>query len=745
MNEHMMPIPSRIYNAAVGGHVAGADQIIDDKTGFTLDKVAGGALEEKTYTLGSDNGMGRVVLRKNLVEGVNTLTQNMINKNNTIYIIQYDFILDEDITIPDNCVLKFDGGSISGEHIINTNNTVILDKADNSILCNIAGSINGDVCLDWFITSNDWNTQDVVRLSYALTNLTNSNYYFSKDTYTTSNKITITNKNKIILNGNNCVILGQQGVYTGDSFFINAYVNSLEIFNFTLKYFVVGIQIPYNIDINNIEIYNIETYNVEEVIRVNNNINFSSDLQIKIHDCKFKELENGIVVEPNNVSYLCIENIKIDNIRLNSAITYNIRQSHGINKYYWLSGIHVLCHNSNVLIKNTSYIRNVNIENIQVQRASEITNYSSSTSYDCYGIAVKFNTLDGNYCNIIDCNVSNIILYDDSTYTAKIGIYAASYISHIINCKCVNAGISEAVISVKRNHQAVIKNCIIHNTITGITIPSHNGVEGIMCGNCLIDSCDISGTYYLCLSDGGSVTINNTKATNIQNIQGCYNAASGAHIGDLYVNNSNIYTTSLINGNNNDLNNRDIIITNSIIDFVGLGGNIVAISNFIIKNSRILITRTHEYPTRLQTTSPIENLVLENNIIRDTTENISQSMINQNCNARHVYLINNNLYGPIIYFQEQWREINSNVVIILVKDNFLENSCFTIDTNIADYTTKLALENNYGYNAVPATIIGTSTLRTKNHTKGTYYFDTTLGKPIWWNGTGWVDATGTPV
>ena len=97
MSEHISPIPSRIYNAAVGGHVAGADQIIDDKTGLTLDKVAGGALEEKEYTSGSNNGMGRVVLRKNLVEGVNTLTQSMINKNNTIYVIQYDFILDEDI------------------------------------------------------------------------------------------------------------------------------------------------------------------------------------------------------------------------------------------------------------------------------------------------------------------------------------------------------------------------------------------------------------------------------------------------------------------------------------------------------------------------------------------------------------------------------------------------------------------------------------------------------------------------
>ncbi len=28
---------------------------------------------------------------------------------------------------------------------------------------------------------------------------------------------------------------------------------------------------------------------------------------------------------------------------------------------------------------------------------------------------------------------------------------------------------------------------------------------------------------------------------------------------------------------------------------------------------------------------------------------------------------------------------------------------------------------------------------------GQYYFDTTLGIPIWWNGTNWVDATGATV
>ena len=119
MSEYKIPIPSRVYNAAVGGHVAGADQIIDDKTGLTLDKVAGGALEEKEYTSSSNNGMGRVVLRKNLVNGVNTLTQSMINKSNTIYVIQYDFDLNgEEIEIPTNCILNFNGGQINNGILI---------------------------------------------------------------------------------------------------------------------------------------------------------------------------------------------------------------------------------------------------------------------------------------------------------------------------------------------------------------------------------------------------------------------------------------------------------------------------------------------------------------------------------------------------------------------------------------------------------------------------------------------------
>ena len=56
--------------------------------------------------------------------------------------------------------------------------------------------------------------------------------------------------------------------------------------------------------------------------------------------------------------------------------------------------------------------------------------------------------------------------------------------------------------------------------------------------------------------------------------------------------------------------------------------------------------------------------------------------------------------------------------------------------------------NNYTWNVteIPIVLRGASTARpTANLYSGLCYFDTTLGKPIWYTGSGWVDATGTTV
>ena len=72
-----------------------------------------------------------VILKPNMVDDVNTLTQAMVNQANTKYVIKYDYTLGGDINIPANCVLEFDGGSIaaSGNNdTITGNNTIYIGK-----------------------------------------------------------------------------------------------------------------------------------------------------------------------------------------------------------------------------------------------------------------------------------------------------------------------------------------------------------------------------------------------------------------------------------------------------------------------------------------------------------------------------------------------------------------------------------------------------------------------------------------
>lgn len=106
------------------------------------------SLKDRKYEPDNYSGLGRVILRKNIVEiedpiygktRKNSLYQDMINKENTIYEIRYDFDLNgQEITIPEGCVLEFQGGSLSNGTII-LNNTKILPY--------------GGVIKDYFITA----------------------------------------------------------------------------------------------------------------------------------------------------------------------------------------------------------------------------------------------------------------------------------------------------------------------------------------------------------------------------------------------------------------------------------------------------------------------------------------------------------------------------------------------------------------------------------------------------------------
>lgn len=125
--------------------------------------------KDKAYDPASFSGMGRVYLRKNVTKvqdpntretkTVNLLTQKMLGKENTIYVIQYDYNLNgQTINVPENCILKFEGGSLSNGTITGNNTSIVagLTKvfSTNTILNGIWNV--GEAYPEWFgAKSND--------------------------------------------------------------------------------------------------------------------------------------------------------------------------------------------------------------------------------------------------------------------------------------------------------------------------------------------------------------------------------------------------------------------------------------------------------------------------------------------------------------------------------------------------------------------------------------------------------------
>ena len=151
---------------------------------------------DKTYNEADYSGLGRVYLRKNIVNvedpvtgnivKMNYLTQSMISKENTIYIVQYSYNLNgQTITIPSGCVLKFEGGSISNGSIKGTDTNIIAPQIRifNTILLSGTWKVR-DIFDDWF----DFN---------ATTNFDNINNFYNISILQSDDL-----ENNVILKGN---------------------------------------------------------------------------------------------------------------------------------------------------------------------------------------------------------------------------------------------------------------------------------------------------------------------------------------------------------------------------------------------------------------------------------------------------------------------------------------------------------------------------------------------------------------
>ena len=137
------------------------------------------SLKDREYNPEDFSGLGRVILRKNIVDvedptygkvKKNVLYQDMINKENTIYEIRYDFDLNgQEITIPEGCVLDFQGGSVSNGAIVYSKSVIAAKplKIFDKIIAK--GSVIVDsIYPEWWGAKADDNTDCLPALENAV-------------------------------------------------------------------------------------------------------------------------------------------------------------------------------------------------------------------------------------------------------------------------------------------------------------------------------------------------------------------------------------------------------------------------------------------------------------------------------------------------------------------------------------------------------------------------------------------------
>lgn len=183
----------------------------EDLTSVNVSGVDVIKFKDKAYAPTAYSGLGRKYLRKNIVNGVNVLTQDMIPVaetageedpgRNTIYVIQYDYDLNgQTIKVPSGCVLEFDGGSLRNGNII-CNHTFMEGKPifNNIIIDGLL--INEKLFISWFgisandiETNNDKKWKDIIESSKN----TGSSVFVEEGTYGIFDQIDIVSYTSII-------------------------------------------------------------------------------------------------------------------------------------------------------------------------------------------------------------------------------------------------------------------------------------------------------------------------------------------------------------------------------------------------------------------------------------------------------------------------------------------------------------------------------------------------------------------
>lgn len=674
----------------------------------------------KSYVPNSQSGLGRNYVRKNISNSINVFNQDLINQSDTIYHIQYDYNLQgQTITLPANVVLNFEGGSFSNGSLVFNNTKIITNRSGIFNSIQVSGIIqNNTILLSW------WSN---VEYGELLNNLIASNDYITIDKdieITTPINIqkgcTIVSdlKNIISLTDNNSYIAGiniTSGNVTINN--IHLLLNDLDVKGI----YAHGSSEAYigNININNVDVSHFGS---------KSGIDFEYVENSQISKCKVFDSTayNG------SVSLGAIYAVYSSNIRVESCDVYNVHPK-GINFHRSQN-----CIATNCFVTDTTSIYAIGI----------YTQESDHVVYDnCIVTRAK-----GSGCKI--SSKSNNVIVKNCSFIDISGGYA---------------------IAMQGSSNSIFENCYIE-TSTTILVDAHPDANGSDAYNNSISGCTFKCTgtqpYLFDVRQGASKTgggMYNNILVRIENntiINDGYSIIFNAGCSELYI-------------NNNIINNPINCVRSYLLDSFEFNNNIVNYSSaksgdiYIIlltgnQKNRNIIVRNNTINAN-QVTSNIQAFYFSG--IEQTLEVSNNKLFGSfkggfNLSGDNVIVTDNEMQGitgflPVIITNTTTVKATGNRIkncdsafnsidITSVSGIFTNNKAENSGKFVAAFSKSLqsvVANNNDNINFINYPTIGTTanrpTLSSTN--KGFQYYDITINKPMWWNGSNWVDGTGTTV
>lgn len=732
----------------------------------------------------TSKGKGYIILRtnKSLLE--------QITQENTIYEVRYNFDLGGTLLeMPNNCVLYFKGGSINNGKITGSGLRTINKNRGTSVFTN---GVNLNDEQDWLKASEIGMIPDNESLAYVNDNILDNvisegkyleldgHYYFS-NTHNISGVLKIKNG---------------ELTYTKDIFIVPEEGASLTFENVKIKgvdHFIQKLSLNYVIKEIIFNGCTIEHIRVCKIVGANvlyENTPYGLE-RFSVTNCKFYDMENSsFIMQDLVISKECVFNYNYVDMFKYSLLNFGKNNNYSNITDNEIYGADVVFKGNVIkgaVCNNDSYytpllldgVKNAYYEGNVVSNMIGIGN--GNITYDCYGSASNYTCKDNVFTNI--CQLP------------KGGVMAAT-ISEIFKCKG-GGGIKKAINNIWSIDFAECREILAENGIT-FTDEAFGAINqlGLLKLTSVTDEIQFLNNT---ITIRGGKLAGNTSSIDIKKITIDGNTFNL----DSYVNNSGLFPNW--NGNSEFItitNNKVTINDDSDFTFCGKPGQREYRSNAVVVVSNNIVNRPVAIPALNARMTVINNIqkMLNNsqtafNIRGAEEPSVIESYINFNGSREFKLTSSVREFKNVDYNYTIHNTSNSHYLGVLVLSGVSADLIFEcgdkIEFRAKNTDDEISVTDKYGntlatsantsytalfensqikisvkystaqgfffyitykvddltYNLNIASIemnkIGVQTLN--KYTKGAFKFDTTANKPVWWNGTKWVDATGADV